>query len=173
MMRRLEKNLNPRFLTLSHATRGRTAPGVLARQPTSASNASISFPADVNLADSPESGRAFRGDPGTFGKSKSGAVERPLAMVQRMRMPAQLMRMLSERTSDEPHHDLLEDRHGVVPAPYQVSRQVSDAIPDKASGTAASPSGKPDFEEIAEHAWRMMAERLVIEQERRGLAKWP
>jgi hypothetical protein len=30
-----------------------------------------------------------------------------------------------------------------------------------------------DPEDIAEQTWRMMAERLAIEQERRGLTLWP
>ncbi len=171
MLRLLEKNLNPGFLPLSRATPGRTAPWALTRQPMTASNASASFTADANLSDSQQGARGFQGDPGTFSKSTPGAAERPLAIVQRM--PAQPMRMPGERTSDEPYHDLPEDRHGVVPAPYQVSRQVSDDLPGKASRTAVSPSSEPDSDEIAEHAWRLMMERLIIEQERRGLAKWP
>ena len=174
MLRRLEKNLNPRFLPLSRASAGRTAPWALTRQPMTASNASASFTADANLADSQQAARAFQGDPGMFSKSTPGAAARPLAIVQRT--PAQLIRMSGERTSDEPYQDFPENRHGVVPAPYQVSRQVSDALPgkaDKTSSTVVSPSGEPDSEEIAEHAWRLMMEQLIIEQERRGLAKWP
>ena len=174
MLRRLEKNLNPRFLPLSRASVGQTGPWTLTRRPMTASNATASFIADTNLADSQQAARAFQGDSGTFNKSTPGAAARPLAMVQRM--PAQLIRMSGERTSDEPYHDFPEDRYGVVPAPYQVSRQVSDALPDKvgkASSKTVSPSGEPDSDEIAEHAWRSMMERLIIEQERRGLAKWP
>ncbi|MEP6606329.1 MAG: hypothetical protein ABJA60_09475, partial [Nitrosospira sp.] len=174
MLRLLEKNLNPRFLPLSRASAGRTAPWALTRQPMTARNATASFTADANLSDSQQAARAFQGDPGTFSKSTPRAAARPLAIVQRT--PAQLIRMSGERTSDEPYHDFPEDRHGVVPAPYQVSRQVSDVFPGKAgktSSTAVLPSGEPDSDEIAEQAWRLMMERLIIEQERRGLAKWP
>lgn len=173
MLRPLEKNLNPRFLPLSRASAGRTAPLAITRQPLTASNASASSTVDANLAGSQQGARAIQRDSGTLSKSMPGAAERPLAIVQRT--PAQLMRMPREGNSDEPYHDLPADRHGVVPAPYQVSRQVSDTPPGKAgmSGAAVSPSGEPDTGEIAEHAWRSMMERLIIEQERRGLAKWP
>jgi hypothetical protein len=76
-------------------------------------------------------------------------------------------------STHSPYPATPEDRYGVVPAPNEISRQASGVLPGEASRTAVSPSGQPDSDEIAEHAWRMMAERLVIEQERRGLAKWP
>jgi hypothetical protein len=173
MLRPLEKNLNPRFLPLSRASAGRTAPLAITRQPMAASNASASSTVDANLAGSQQGARAIQRNSGTLSKSMPGAAERPLAIVQRT--PAQLMRMPGEGNSDERYHDLPADRHGVVPAPYQVSRQVSDTPPGKAgmSGAAVSPSGEPDTDAIAEHAWRSMMKRLIIEQERRGLAKWP
>lgn len=92
--------------------------------------------------------------------------ERPLARIQRsntdvMRVP--------ERTTDVIQTSALpEDRYGVVsPAESAETRVLPEQAP---SGSA--PKG-PDPEEIAEQAWRMIAERLVIEQERRGLTRWP
>ena len=51
-----------------------------------------------------------------------------------------------------------------------MQRLLARARGDKAQQSGA---GQIDTEEIAEQVWRIMAERLVVEQERRGLAKWP
>jgi hypothetical protein len=64
-----------------------------------------------------------------------------------------------------------EERYGLVPAPHPVPGGVRGA-PGSEVAAAESSIGKPDADEIAEQAWRLISERLVIEQERRGLAPW-
>jgi hypothetical protein len=64
-----------------------------------------------------------------------------------------------------------EDRYGVVPAPHSGPAKVH-GVPGSEAAAAESSIGKPDADEIAEQAWRLISERLVIEQERRGLASW-
>jgi hypothetical protein len=68
--------------------------------------------------------------------------------------------------------DRPEERYGIVSPPGEPIRTEA-AHTGEANGALPSGAGQTDPEEIAERVWRMMAERLVIEQERRGLAKWP
>lgn len=174
MLQRLMKNLNPVPLPLSRATSGQATPWPINRQSMSAGNAGTLFTAGANMSGSRHDAKPFQGSLGASSKGTHGVAERPLAVMQRA--PAQLMRASGGTTGASTHFSYPatpEDRYGVVPAPNEISRQASDALPGEASRTAVSPSGQPDSDEIAEHAWRMMAERLVIEQERRGLAKWP
>lgn len=64
-----------------------------------------------------------------------------------------------------------EDRYGVVPAPSQGPAGVHGAPGSKVAAAETS-TGKPDTDEMAAQTWRLISERLVIEQERRGLAPW-
>jgi hypothetical protein len=64
-----------------------------------------------------------------------------------------------------------EDRYGLVPAPHSGPEGVRGA-PGSEVAAAESSIGKPDADEMAEQTWRLISERLVIEQERRGLASW-
>lgn len=174
VLRRLMKNLNPVPLPLSHATLDRTTPWPINRQPMSTANTGTLFTAGAHVSGSRHETQSFQGNLGTSSKWTHEAAEWPLAVMRRA--PAQLMRASGDTTATATHFSYPatpEDRYGVVPAPNEISRQASDALPREASPTAAFPSGQPDSDEIAEHAWRIMAERLVIEQERRGLAKWP
>lgn len=174
VLRRLMKNLNPVPLPLSRATSGRATPWPINRQPMSAGNASTPFTVGSNVSGSRHDAKPFQGSPGALSNWTHEAAERPLVVMQRA--PVRLMRASGDTTSASTHFSYPatpEDRYGVVPAPNEISRQASGALPGEASRTAVSPSGQPDSDEIADHAWRMMAERLVIEQERRGLAKWP
>jgi hypothetical protein len=64
-----------------------------------------------------------------------------------------------------------EDQYGVVPAPHRGPGGIH-GVPDNEGTAAESSAGKPDADEMAEQAWRLISERLVIEQERRGLTQW-
>lgn len=64
-----------------------------------------------------------------------------------------------------------EDRYGVVPAPSQSPAGVH-GVPGSEVAAAETSTGKPDADEMAAQTWRLISERLVIEQERRGLAPW-
>lgn len=64
-----------------------------------------------------------------------------------------------------------EDRYGVVPAPSQGQAGVH-GVPGSEVAAAETSTGKPDTDEMAAQTWRLISERLVIEQERRGLAPW-
>ncbi|WP_143053064.1 hypothetical protein [Nitrosovibrio tenuis] len=108
-------------------------------------------------------------------KWKSGPGGRPLVA---QRVQDRLMRLSSEgagagagasalATPDRP-----EDRYGLAsPSSEPVVAQVIPASESKK--TPESKPGQLDADETVEQAWRIMTERLVIEQERRGLAKWP
>jgi hypothetical protein len=94
---------------------------------------------------------------------------RPLAILQRSQQ--KLMRESSEEASALTASDRPEDRYGLASPPSEsVITQVNRG------GKATTPESAPgqlDPDETVEQAWRIMTERLVIEQERRGLAKWP
>jgi hypothetical protein len=100
---------------------------------------------------------------------KPGSGGRPFAVLPRMH--DRLMRVSQESAVPEaPSRP--EDRYGLVSPPTE-TRGEHAARATHANDLSGPGTGEPDPEEIAEHAWRIMAERLVIEQERRGLAKWP
>lgn len=66
--------------------------------------------------------------------------------------------------------DRPEERYGLVSPPGEPA----NTTPRAGEGNKAQQSGagKIDTEEIAEQVWRIMAERLVVEQERRGYVQW-
>lgn len=99
----------------------------------------------------------------------AGVAERPLVAVQRV--PSKLMDAPHETPNVMRNPDRPEDRYGVVSPANEVSGETR-VVPGGAPSTAAAAQQVSDPEEIAEQAWRMIAERLVIEQERRGLTKW-
>jgi hypothetical protein len=90
---------------------------------------------------------------------------------------ARLMRFAEDANSAGAHslplarQEAPEDRYGVVPAPHLGAGGVR-ATPHSEVAAAESSVGKPDADEMAEQTWRLISERLVIEQERRGLAQW-
>lgn len=170
--RHLMRNLNPVSLPLSRATSGRTIPLPISGQSMSANNASTTFPADAIAASGGQGANPAQGNLDAPSKWTLGAAERPLVIIRR-RAPTQLMRAPGEAVSSLPYSDLPEDRYGLVPAPNEDSRRMSNARASEAPHTHPSAPGEPGSDEIAEHAWRIMMERLVIEQERRGLTKWP
>lgn len=103
-------------------------------------------------------------------KGPFGFRERPLLNLQQRQN--QVMRRSETSTGERPDSD--GERYGVVPAPHDHSSNMNnDHHSHKASGVTESSSGGSNADEVAERAWRIMAERLVIERERRGLAKWP
>jgi hypothetical protein len=79
------------------------------------------------------------------------------ALVQRDAIPA---------APDRP-----EEQYGLVSPPGQPGNAMV-ARTGEGNKTQQSGAGQIDDEEIAEQVWRIMAERLVIEQERRGYAQW-
>jgi hypothetical protein len=88
-----------------------------------------------------------------------------------------IMRLTGEAAGASTHsfpsarRETPEDQYGVVPAPNQGGGG-SHGVPDNEGAAAESSAGKPDADEMAEQAWRLISERLVIEQERRGLTQW-
>jgi hypothetical protein len=99
-----------------------------------------------------------------------GSGERPLAVPQRAQN--KLMRISNQGDATLATIDRAEDRYGLVSPSSEPLRTASTSAGDGNKAPESGPA-QPDPDETAEHVWRMMAERLVIEQERRGLAKWP
>jgi hypothetical protein len=90
---------------------------------------------------------------------------------------SQIMRLADDANGGAIHslplarQEAPEDRYGLVPAPHSGPGGVRGA-PGSEVAAAESSIGKPDADEMAEQTWRLISERLVIEQERRGLASW-
>jgi hypothetical protein len=90
---------------------------------------------------------------------------------------SQIMRLTDDANGGAIHslplarQEAPEDRYGLVPAPHSGPGGVRGA-PGSEGAAAESSIGKPDADEMAEQTWRLISERLVIEQERRGLASW-
>lgn len=101
---------------------------------------------------------------------KPGSEGRPFPVLQRTH--DKLMRVSSQESIAPEAPPRPEDRYGLVSPPSE-TRGEHAARSGDANNLSRPGIGKSEPEEIAEHAWRIMAERLVIEQERRGLAKWP
>ena len=127
--------------------------------------------AGSNISNAQYDAKFSSDDASPVSKWTRGASERPLVNVQRTTAP--IMRVPVERVGDVIYRELPEDRHGLVSPPNDTSHQLNAALSRETPSAAASRSGEPDADEIAEHAWRLTMERLFIEQERRGLAKWP
>jgi hypothetical protein len=91
--------------------------------------------------------------------------------------PGRIMRFTGEAAGASTHplplarQEAPEDQYGVVPAPHRGAGGIH-GVPGNEVMAAESSVGKPDADEMAEQAWRLISERLVIEQERRGLAQW-
>lgn len=117
--------------------------------------------------------RSFSLDQATIPAQSGGTARfngRPLAILQRSQN--RLMRTPSEGDGTLAISDHPEDRYGLVsPSSGPVAAQSTQ--PSDAKKMPESKLAQPDLDETVEQAWRIMTERLVIEQERRGLAKWP
>ena len=101
---------------------------------------------------------------------KPGSEGRPLAVLQRAQ--DKLLRASGQGGNALASPGGPEERHGLVsPASEAAGKPIIRA--GHANEIPEPGPGEPDADETAEHVWRIMAERLVIEQERRGLAKWP
>lgn len=140
---------------------------------TGSSHAGVTLAADIEIAENHHGDGHYQEMRGAHSGWTPGTAGRPLVMTRRT--SGQLMRATDDKAS-APAYSLSsttpEDRYGVVPAPHEGLREAHGASDRETPGIAA-PSREPDPEEMAEQAWRIMVERLVIEQERRGLAKWP
>lgn len=141
---------------------------------TGSSHAGTALAADIEVAENLHGVGPSQEIPNVHSGWTPDAAGRPLVMTRRT--SGQLMRTTGEMAS-APAYSLSsatpEDRYGVVPAPHEGLREAHSTSDSKTPGIGAPSRGEPDPEEIAEQAWRIMVERLVIEQERRGLAKWP
>ncbi|HVW65516.1 MAG TPA: hypothetical protein VHB01_10915, partial [Nitrosospira sp.] len=137
------------------------------------------------------------GEPASLSRTASSRadVERPLVLVPRIPQMQQMQRMeagtqggeaavwgrIMRATDDADggsahsfplaRQESPEDRYGVVPAPFQSPRGAHGA-PGGEVAAAESSAGKPDTDEMAAQTWRLISERLMIEQERRGLTSW-
>ena len=96
--------------------------------------------------------------------------DRPLVVLQRAQDKVVQALVQRDAIPAAPEHS--EDRYGVVSPPGQPGNATA-ARTGEGNKAQQSGAGQIDTEEIAEQVWRIMAERLVVEQERRGLAKWP
>jgi hypothetical protein len=98
--------------------------------------------------------------------------KRPLLNLQRKQ--SQIMRVSNTADSAVPSSGRPEDLYGVVPVPGDHPGGMhTTSHKNEGTQTTGSSSGGADPDEVAEQAWRIIAKRLVIEQERRGLTKWP
>jgi hypothetical protein len=71
------------------------------------------------------------------------------------------------RIDDSIHIGRVPEHHGVVPVPGEAAGAAqAPARPEKAHD-------QPDLEQLTEQVWRSIMDRLVVEQERRGMSKWP
>ncbi|WP_090368766.1 hypothetical protein [Nitrosospira sp. Nl5] len=176
--RRIQNNLRaivPAPLALPHAAHRQaiTGTGSSGHEGTSSSHASVIL-ADAGIVENEQSIGSHQETRGVYGGWTAGAAGRPLVTARRTR--DQLMRATGDTagaSAYSPSSATSEDRYGVVPVPREGVREAHVAPGGGTSGIAAPVPGEPDPDEIAEQAWRIMMERLVIEQERRGLAKWP
>lgn len=98
----------------------------------------------------------------------SGSDERPLVILQRTQETALQAPVQKDAAPAAP--ESVEDQYRLLSPPGQAANTTAHT---GEGNKAQQPAGQIDTEEIAERVWRIMAERLVIEQERRGLAKWP
>lgn len=177
--RRIQNNARAIFpapLALPHAAyrQAITGTGSGGHEGTSSSHASIILATNTGIAENQQSVGAYQETRGVYRGWTPGAAGRPLVMARRTR--DQLMRATGETagiSAYSPSSATSEDRYGVVPVSREGVREAHGAPGGETSGIAAPALGEPDPDEIAEQAWRIMTERLVIEQERRGLAKWP
>ncbi|MBA4142870.1 MAG: hypothetical protein H0X43_07660 [Nitrosospira sp.] len=137
----------------------------------SLSNSNIAKTAEAHasiyrFAIAPVHGLTAQHSPGVQGNS-----ERPLAIVRRAEN--KLMRNPDKASNIIPHPAPPQEHYGLVSPSNEESAQANTRGSPDQMGSAAKPdSGVIDPEEIAEQTWRIMAEQLVIEQERRGLTKW-
>jgi hypothetical protein len=95
--------------------------------------------------------------------------ERPLVVLQRAQ--DKVVQALVQRDAIPAAPDRPEERYGLVSPPGQPGN-ATGARTGEGNKAQQSGAGQIDAEEIAEQVWRIMAERLVIEQERRGYAQW-
>jgi hypothetical protein len=95
--------------------------------------------------------------------------ERPLVVLQRAQ--DKVVQALVQRDAIPAAPDRPEERYGLVSPPGQPGN-ATVARTGEGNKAQQSGAGQIDAEEIAEQVWRIMAERLVIEQERRGYAQW-
>lgn len=99
-----------------------------------------------------------------------GFFERPLAGFPRMQ--TRLMRASSGTAIRTRPHDVpAEERYGVVSPPGGESGGTRALTREMTFPSVSAPEAA-DPQATAEQTWRTIAERLVVEQERRGLAKW-
>ena len=129
---------------------------------------SMSSGNDISTSGSVEHYNASVGTMHSISESPSGWAphDRPLVVLQR----AQDKVVQRDAIPAAPEHS--EDRYGVVSPPGQPGN-ATVARTGEGNKAQQSGAGQIDAEEIAGQVWRIMAERLVVEQERRGLAKWP
>ncbi|MGH8683742.1 MAG: hypothetical protein ACREUM_00165, partial [Nitrosospira sp.] len=176
MRRRLQNNLHSIASappTLPDAPHRRAIARSTSHRGASVGNAGAVVPADTRIADDQYAVGSYQETHGAYSGWTPGAAGRPLVIARRT--SGQLMRASGDAASASAYSPLPatpEDRHGVVPAPREGLREIDGAPGSETFGITAPSQGEHDPEEIAEQAWRIMMERLVIEQERRGLAEW-
>jgi hypothetical protein len=91
----------------------------------------------------------------------------------RQRVYARQASVSNAVTSPLTHIERSGDGYDVVPNPSESSR-VSGGESRTASATADHPGDKrQELDEITEQVWHSIMNKLLIEQERRGIGKWP